>query len=304
MKEFLIKISVFFASVFAFVIVVVVKANPTYVDAYYSRFTTSKQTSLILGTSRAAQGIKPYVFAEADYYKEIYNFSFTMGTSPYGEVYFNAIKEKLKKSDDGLFILEVNPLGISYGVNTNPQEDEALFREKGRKLDLMSWFNINPNMQYFLNCYDGHFSNLLFKSNQSLPLHDNGWLEVIINMDSAAVEHRKTKKIKSYRLKFSNNEISFKRLIWLERTIEYLSDYGKVVLIRVPLSEELYSLEQDYCKDFDDIVEGLANKTNCLYLDFTFLNQEMKTTDGNHLYKEYTEKFSKILTDSLTNVLE
>src|SRR5689334_18034252 len=88
-------------------------ANGT-TDEYYLRFTTGKQRSMMLGGSRAAQGLHPSVFNNVDapslFAGPMYNFAFTMGHSPYGATYREAIARKLDPDTrNGLFILQVDP---------------------------------------------------------------------------------------------------------------------------------------------------------------------------------------------------
>ena len=73
-------------------------ANGT-TDEYYLRFTTERQRSMILGGSRAAQGLHPDILnarAGADRFEgPLYGFAFTIAHSPYGPAYLHAIVEKL-----------------------------------------------------------------------------------------------------------------------------------------------------------------------------------------------------------------
>lgn len=65
-----------------------------YTDPFYMRFTTSKQNSLILGTSRAAQGLQPKFF-DSILKETILNYSFTVAHSPFGKTYLRSIKKKM-----------------------------------------------------------------------------------------------------------------------------------------------------------------------------------------------------------------
>ena len=53
-------------------------------DPFYIRFTTPEQSSLILGTSRAAQGILPAVLNEKLSRNDFFSYSFSGNISPYG----------------------------------------------------------------------------------------------------------------------------------------------------------------------------------------------------------------------------
>ena len=113
-------------------------------DDYYLKFSSPKQSSLILGTSRAKQGIIPSVLSSSieNSNFSFFNFSFTLKSSPFGLVYFNAIKQKIDlESEDGCFIVTVDPWSISEkisDVNRTPDSLSVLFG--------MSNFSLNPSV--------------------------------------------------------------------------------------------------------------------------------------------------------------
>ena len=51
-------------------------------DPFYLRFTSPKQNNLIIGTSRAAQGLQPKIL-NGICQTEFYNYAFTLGRSPF-----------------------------------------------------------------------------------------------------------------------------------------------------------------------------------------------------------------------------
>lgn len=145
-----------------------------YTDPFYLRFTSEKQENLILGTSRSAQGILPSVL-EKEIDKSFFNFSFTILHSPYGDVYLDAIKHKLKKkSNDQVFILAVDPWSISS--SSSDPNDNREFREKDLILDNMHLFNYSPNFEYLLKNLDGNYTNIFNspKGDNKMFLHKNG----------------------------------------------------------------------------------------------------------------------------------
>ena len=122
-------------------------------DAYYLRLTTPKQKSLILGTSRAAQGIFPEEFQDLidtfNFEGPLYNFAFTALNSPYGEHYFSAIQQKLDPAaKNGLFVLTVDPWSLS-SLQSNTKNNLG-----GREADLflgnLNCYTCNPNFEYLL----------------------------------------------------------------------------------------------------------------------------------------------------------
>ena len=78
-----------------------------------------------------------------------------------------------------------------------------------------------------------------------MVLHNNGWLEITVDMDSIDVAERIENKIITYRTKnlpvYNFSEYRFK---YLDKTVSYLKNYGKVYFVRLPVSPEIYESEK------------------------------------------------------------
>lgn len=293
MKKFyldiLIVISASLLTVFAFALVLDYYG---WSDYGYKRFTSAGSKSMILGTSRAAQSIQPSIlnkeFEDSDFEIPFYNFSFTRSESPYGEVYFKAIKKKLdRNTTNALFILSVDPWSLS---ETN-EVPNGLLIEQGTALDKI-WLYTKPNLQYLI-----YFAPkpIVFETN--MQLHDDGWLEVTVPMDSASVTERIKSKMQEYTdviLKRSENRIQ-----WLVKTIEFLKRHGTVVLCRIPAHPFFISQEDLSWPSFDDEMKSLSRKNGVNYISFMNRIDDYKTVDGNHLYKKDGLRFTKDLSDSI-----
>ena len=176
MKRFIKECIVFVSLVIVFVIFIFFQADG-YSDPFYLRFTSPRQNAMILGTSRAAQGLQPQIFKEA-LGVDIYNYSFTAKHSPYGPVYLNSIKKKLNvEGKEELFILAIDPWSIS-SLSDDP-DNITSFRELDGCLANTEQVCRKPNFQYLLNNFDNLYYEILFKDKQML-LHENGWLEISI----------------------------------------------------------------------------------------------------------------------------
>ena len=71
--------------------------SENFIDYYYAKITNEGQ-SLIIGTSRASQGIIPdSVMRNTRFDGPMLNFALSSFDSPFGEAYYNAIKKKLNK---------------------------------------------------------------------------------------------------------------------------------------------------------------------------------------------------------------
>lgn len=271
-------------------------------DAFYLRFTTGRQGSLITGTSRAAQGIIPSVL-EQNLKKNkqrpsIFNFAFTNANSPYGQVYLKAIKKKLKvKPEKGLFILAVSPWSLS--VDNNRKE----LREKGLFLDRLHFFNLNPNIDYLTYCYTGDNWGgfILPKKHTGMLLHQNGWLEILaIDITKTEdIQKRYQKGFSAYRNIVQHWSLSSQRIESLKETIEYCQQYGTVFLVRIPIPSEMQEIETHLCTNFDELIEQIAFDYKVDYFSFASQGNTFQYLDGNHLYKESAKRFSTILADSI-----
>lgn len=283
MKTFIVKTSMFLILVVFFFGAILFQADG-YTDGFYVRFTTPQKDNLILGTSRSAQGLQPEIF-DSILQKDFFNYSFTISHSPYGPVYLNSIKKKLNlQVKNGVFIITVDPWSISQqGQNPN---DTTKFGEKNLALGNVNTVNINPNFEYLLKQLKGKYYTILTKKNSQTFLHNDGWLDVTVDMDSASTSKRLKNKIYYYRKNnLPNCKLSTIRLDYLNQTVEFLKLHGKVYVVRLPISPEMLEIEQELMPNFNDIMDSIKQKTDG-YLDMTTENHLYKFTDGNHLWKE------------------
>ena len=149
MKKFVINILKFLVGISFILLLYILSFQAGSLDFYYKRISSPKQNSLILGNSRSAQGVVPEVVNEflfPDHKSSIYNFSFAANYSPYGEVYFEAVRKKIDSgSKNGIFIITVDPGSISN--NSNP-DDTTLMVDKASFLAHLNCVTCNPNFKY------------------------------------------------------------------------------------------------------------------------------------------------------------
>jgi len=293
MEKIILKSIIFILLIFFSCFIVLIQADG-YADAFYLRFTTPRQHSLIIGTSRSAQGLQPAILNRYLSRNDIYNYSFTIMHSPYGPTYLNSIKKKLDpKTKDGIFILAVDPWSLS---STGDGIDNiAKFRETKLCLANTKSVDTNPNIEYLLNNIENRSDIFLKKFRDYSFLHSDGWLEINVNMDLKNVEQRTNKSIISYKDfflgTFKNSQI---RLGYLTTTICYLQQYGKVFLVRLPVNPEIMKIEQEFSPDFNIMIKkNLPEGIN--YYDMTPLNRDFIYTDGNHLYKDSGAEVSELV---------
>ena len=289
-------------------------------DNFYLRFTSSKQNSLIIGTSRSAQGIHPNILDSVLNLEEnngIYNYSFSINNSSYGKEYYYAIKNKINESaKNGLFIITVDPWAISSDttLNNNEIDIESIFYSKKH-------YNSYPNYEYLIKNYKKGWgnillkrieSNILIRNQNSLSkikgaftyLRKDGLLEVYTSMDSTYVRQNIQKKVHDYNTSMSSNKFSKFRFLYLRKTIQLLKKHGEVYLVRMPVHTSLFKIEDSFDPQFDKRIMNLANKTNVDYLNFADNATQYSYTDGNHLYINDAKIFSNQLAERIKILID
>ena len=267
------------------------------IDAFYGRFTTPPAGSLILGTSRAAQGIQPAVLLArlgGQFEGPLLNYAFTLTHSPYGPAYLRSIQRKLRPEvKNSLFIVAVDPWSLSL---TGP---EGAFPEDNSFINQLRQVSQSPNLAYLARFQTKPFYRLLLDyATATERLHPDGWLEVRIGTDSAQVVARTARKLHDYRLLAASQHLSTGRLQALRQTIAFLKQHGRVVLVRLPVGSSMLQLEQVYQPDFDQLMRQMAVDYALAYFDYSA--QPFATTDGNHLQREASATFSQRLAADLT----
>ena len=292
MRRFIFQTTIFILLVVVSVYLIFLQADGSS-DNFYLRFTTDAQSSLILGNSRAAQGIRPDVLNRELQRNDIYNYSFTLTTSRYGEVYLESIKKKLKpESKGGIFILSVDPWSISDRIDLKDTDARSM-------LATTPVVNIRPNFFYLFRNYDRPYFHLLLKRKSNVFLHDDGWLEVSVKTDSASVNNRIESKVAMYSSYPALNKVSKNRLKYLQNTIQFLKSKGEVYLVRLPVHPRIWDIEMQLSPDFESLMREVAMENGVSFFDFTPLNSQVTFTDGNHLEKSSAAFISKHIGDSI-----
>lgn len=292
MKRFIHKLLLFILPIFIFIVFVSFIAGG-YTDPFYVRFTTPKQKNLIIGTSRAAQGLQPEIFNKI-LNANIYNYAFSVTHSPFGKVYYESILKKHNKEKNGIFIITIDPWSISSWCKD--PNDLNQFRENELCLNNTRYVNLYPNLEYLYKNLNGKYIDIILPPSKNMFLHNNGWLEVSgIPMDSASVNQRILDKIATYRTEYlPKTKFSQVRLDYLLQTVKYLKNYGKVFLVRLPVHRDMLEIEDKIMPDFNNVIEKAIALSDD-YLDLTTKNDDFIYTDGNHLYKSSGKEVSELI---------
>lgn len=295
MKKFIIDLLLIFSVVCSlFLATCFILDGAGWSDWAYKKLTTENNCkSMITGTSRAEQGIIPSVidsfFSIRSRSFPMQNFAFTGESSPYGEIYFNAIKRKLNQSSKGgLFVVTVDPWSLTTNKTSDVVGDG--YREDFQILNKIKLF-YKPNISYFW------YYCKPFLDNSHMRLHDDGWLEINVSMTDKDVQKRKESKKEDY--KVLNYLKSDYRMKWLKLTIELFKEHGYVVMCRIPTDAFILDIENKIWHNFDLDMLDIAKKYSIPYFSFSNMAGHYRTTDGNHLYSKDAILFTRALCDSI-----
>jgi hypothetical protein len=290
-----------------------------YVDAFYARFAAPPAGSLVLGTSRAAQGIKPSVLAAQlkGYEGPWLNYAFTLAESPYGPGYLRSIQRKLVPgTKNGLFILAVDPWSLSLPKDVKRGEypffskagtlqrlaggkGPVLFPEAKSMVSQLADVSQNPNFDYLAHYLHKPFYQLLLNADTAHVverLHPDGWLEIALpppSADSVLLRRRTAEKLATYRKLAASSAFSENRYFSLLETIRFLQEHGQVVLVRLPTGAKMAALEKQFIPGFDSRMRSTAEISHVPYLNY--LDQPYPTNDGNHITRQAAAQFSQRL---------
>lgn len=310
MKSFLMKFGLFVLLLGAVYFYYVDQLSQGFVDDYYGKF-TGKSGSLILGVSRAHDGLVPSILEEElelqESAKPLFNFAFEKTQSPYGEVYLEAVKKKLKDSDgQGVFILSVTP--GTFTVKKGVDEDEILELDR----ETMMLYEVkdpsaDPNYDYIINYYpDALYTVYTSKSKEKSVhyYHEDGWDEFRTEIPGYTVskeqmEEWTLKTIEAGKNLIREERISDYRLHWLEETIRYLQGRGEVYLVRLPIDTRFIYIEDDYWPKFNTIMEGLGAKYGIPYFNYVQPKYQFETFDGSHMTSKGAQEFTRLFAREL-----
>ena len=264
---------------------------------YFHKCSSEKQESLIIGTSRASQAIMPSVIKDS-LGIDMFNFAFNGTTSPYGQVYTRAIEEKLKaNTTEGTFIVCVDPWSLRIMKDSITGEEE--FPEEKNILNKLHWFNGYPNVEFILKDYNQGWGNIAFtqwRKNSSVYGHHDGWIEVTREINADDIAKRTIGKANGFRNSLRDSEIAQYRINEMKLLIEKLSNKGDVFLVRLPVSETIFEIEEEFYPAFDSLITSLSTKFNAPYFSMQPLHEEVVFNDGHHINRSYAPKCTAMIT--------
>ena len=302
-RGFFIKLAIFglvLVSVYAFALW---NLSDGYVDHYYPKF-THEAGSLILGDSRAQEGIMPSVIEDElpQYSKPVLNFAFKLAQSSYGPVYLKAIKKKLKKDNrGGLFIIAVTPANLAIHESMDDIVDDKF--DTFSILNRIDNFNSDPNFDYIRKFYSKSLYKGFLEVRDPMDFqitHDDGWLETPLKTErfelgEKEIKAAKLKLLRTYAKHVGSYRPSNVRVEYLKKTIELLKEHGQVVLVRMPADPEVRIFENQLQEDFEEAVTAISEEHKVPYITYLPNDGQYKTYDGSHLAAEGAYDFTHSL---------
>lgn len=263
---------------------------------YFHKCSSPKQQNLIIGTSRASQAIMPSVMKDS-LGIDILNFAFNGTTSPYGKVYAHAIDEKLiENATEGTFIVCVDPWSLRVMNDSITGEEE--FPEEKNILNKLNSFNGYPNVEFIVKDYHQGWGNIAYtrwRKNSSVNGHEDGWIEVTRDIDEKEIEKRTKGKADGFRKSLRDSKIASYRIDEMKLIIEKLSNRGNVFLVRLPVSETIFQIEQKFYPSFDSLITSISQRHNAPYFNMQSLHQELVFNDGHHINRSYAPKCTAMI---------
>ena len=299
MKKFLLHISVYVVGILSLMLFLGSFADGNTDDNY--RHFTRRASSIIMGDSRGSQAVVPDVLNQNFSGKDFDNFSLNITHSPYGPVYLKALKRKLKPdTNHGIFILTVDPWNLSLSRKTKKIED---FSETKSPLNNVYCYDMDTNYEYLLKNLN-HSWYIIYRDRETQGrsntyLHKNGWLEVTVSMKPEEIAQREREKVQFYKDFASAQQLSEERMKAFEQIIQYLKNYGKVYIVRIPGGRKIMEIEEGYAPQFDSLMKEISQKYAVPYFNFSKNCEQYQYTDGNHMYKESSKIFTQQIADSI-----
>lgn len=305
MKRFLKQILGFGSLILLSILFVYSLADGT-TDAFYLKFSSPKQSSLIIGSSRAAQGIRPQILDSILDDVHFYNYAFTITHAPYGEAYYKSVQKKLARNmTSGHFVLEVSPWALSERLTS---EGTVNYWGQQTAVAKTSMVDLPINVEYLVESYEERNAFIIRNKTRkgqyhTFFVHDDGWLEVSIESDMFSLQERAVNKINLYRDRLpSYTGLSDYRLAYLEQTISFLKDYGTVYLLRMPVVDGMLDVEDVLAQSFDNTMEEISKRYGVSYINMMPENSNYHYTDGQHLTVGDSETFSIALAHKIDNI--
>ncbi|MFP2996132.1 hypothetical protein ABN763_09475 [Spongiivirga sp. MCCC 1A20706] len=281
----------------------------THVDRYYHKF-RYPASSMIIGLSRANFGIAPEIIEEEftgsdTIDKPVLNFSFELYRSSYGPIYKEDIEAKIKEgTKNGLFILSVSP--GSFLIPSSASDNNLEELDEDTILGKMKWLNTDPNFEYMAKCYANPlYKGILFPdSDIVVKTRKTGWTEftrgdITYQVTDSMATKWERETLVSYKKILAGQKISKTRLRAFKETIDMLKNYGKVVLVRMPVAKSVRDFENEFWPEMNSLINEISREYSVTFLNYTNDYNRYKYYDGSHFFSESAKTFTHQLANDI-----
>lgn len=257
------------------------------IDKSFKNAITRDYDLLILGNSRMYRGINPDEFS-------IKTFNFSHDNDSYNQLYYK-LKYVIKKHKISYLILGIDYFQFSlFSTSRNYAYGDYLGEEY--LLDYSKRNLLRLKLDHYISTINPkNFMAAIVNMNSMATLRDNGQYIV---PGIAKEDDFISRKINRLEIQ----ETYFDRIIGLCK-----NNNIKVFLVMLPVrSNELNSYSKNEIAEFESYINKKVDKENVFYLNFS-TNNNYRTedyTDITHLSEKGAIKFSKMLNDSIVNIID
>lgn len=270
---------------------------------YYYKCSSPPQSNLIIGTSRGSQAIKPSILKDS-LGIDFLNFAFNGATSPYGKVYTHAILRKINpNTQGGRFIVCVDPWALR--VIRDSLTGKTELPEESHILNKIHSFNLSPNIEFIAQDYNHGWGNIAYsrlRKNSPINGHKDGWIEVDRDINPEDMVIREKGKADGFRNSLSKSYLSDYRLQELSALIKTLNNFGSVYLVRLPIGDNIFAIENEFCPTFDSMMDSLAQLHHTDYLNMQPYSSQMIFNDGHHINRTKAPLCTSIIANWIEKV--
>jgi len=268
---------------------------------------------LILGTSRAAQGIDPLELAHGcELLSGGFNFAFNISDSPWSAQYATICVAQIEKAPEAslnYLLLSIDPWSLMPSTKSpSPWIDinDANLCIRAHRYALAS--EILPRV---LGSSESNLATALvgrIKSSHHNPYRtrvtEQGWLpnKRYRNPEWAAEETQR--HIANYRKTYPRNENwpSAQSLSGIKSIVSSFKERnptGHIIFLRPPVTQEMLNLEDEVFPEFESMCEELAEQQDVAFVDANVLLLTLHFNDAHHLHFEDAQTFSFALGENL-----
>lgn len=192
---------------------------------------------------------------------------------------------------DAVAMSSVNPSAAPFFNYAFHLDDSTFFQENGTFIDFDPTQAL-PEYRYFLNHYSNPYYSLFLPIKVKKHLEDNEGKKP----SEAFIKKHQNAKIEYYKKEhLYADTLSATRLQSLNNLITTLNGQGKVYLVRLPISEEMIALEEEYAPNFKEMMVELSENHGVGFIDFYPIADQFLCPDGNHLFGPDAVRVSKMI---------